>query len=140
MIDQSKQDQNIMGVSQNSLEKFKFLIDELGRVAVRVGGSISSKGLSKKGKVTAIPLNASTWTLLSSGLEDVNTMAVQNLSGIDIALSFKDEATSVTPKTFSEQWILSNGGSIEIDIKNDTVGIYAIAESGTPTIKLMEIS
>ena len=127
-----------MGVSQNSLEKFKFLIDELGRVAVRVGGNIGLKGLSKEGKILAIQLNATTWTKLTTGLTEVNTLAIQNKSGTSIALAFEAEVTA--NKTFNEQWIIEHDESIEIDIKNDSVSLYAISESGTPTIKLMEIS
>ena len=127
-----------MGVSQNSLEKFKFLIDELGRVAVRVGGNIGLKGLSKEGKILAIQLNATTWTKLTTGLTEVNTLAIQNKSGTSIALAFEAEVTA--NKTFNEQWIIEHDESIEIDIKNDSVSLYALAESGTPTIKLMEIS
>ena len=127
-----------MGVSQNSLEKFKFLIDELGRVAVRVGGNIGLKGLSKEGKILAIQLNATTWTKLTTGLTEVNTLAIQNKSGTSIALAFEAEVTA--NKTFNEQWVLEHNDSIEMDVRNDSVSLYAISESGTPTIKLMEIS
>ena len=209
MIDQSKQDQAIMGVSQNSLEKFKFLIDELGQVAIRTDGNLSMKGLSKKGKIIAIQLNANTWTKLTTGLTSVNTIAIQNKSGISIALAFEDEALGlfasktveeiefkavlsgnlgnsialvfdgiktasvvvnewdaanptnlvamsgddkvlapqtvtlsggVDKKVYADQWVIENDEGIEIDIRNDTVNLYGIAQAGTPTIKLMEIS
>ena len=138
MIDQSKQDQVIMGVSQNSLEKYKFLIDELGRVAVRTDGNLSMKGLSTAGKILAIQINNTTWTKLTTGLTNVNTLAIQNKSGISIALAFEAEVTA--SKTFNEQWVLEHNDSIEMDVRNDSVSLYAISESGTPTIKLMEIS
>lgn len=95
MIDQTKQDQAIMGVSQNSLEKFKFLIDELGQVAVRTDGTLNLKGLYTKGKVKSIGLNTTTWTKLTTGLEKVNTIAIQNKSGSSVSIGFEEEALGV---------------------------------------------
>ena len=94
-FDTSKQDIQAGESNQNSMEKYKFFIDDDGLLRVRTGGSFQLTGLNLKGKIKSVQLNNANWTQLTTGIEKVNAIAIQNKSGNDISIAFEDEALGI---------------------------------------------
>jgi hypothetical protein len=100
-----------------------------------VTGTFTPSGLTIAGRVTAVVVNAVTWTALPPiPLANRNAMKIQNQSAIEIVTNYDP-----LEPTYLGTWIKPNGGEAHYDIK-DTIVIYAKSASGTPTIIVEEIS
>ena len=133
----------------NQLENEKFALNDQGDVVVRVADDDATEvleeirdngieanltGLSVAGKITEVTLSSASWTALPvTALVNRNGMGIQNPSAVQIKLNFDNTEPGFIG------WIINAGSETFVDIR-DTVVIYAKAQSGTPTITIMEVS
>lgn len=102
--------------------------------ATGVSGTFTPSGLKVAGKITAVVLNSATWTALpASALSARNAIRIQNQSGIEIKINYDN-----TVATYLGVWVKPNGETY-YDI-SDTISLYAMSASGTPTVIVEEIS
>lgn len=117
-------------------ENQKFFSDNDGKVAVNVGGSLTStpSGLNIGGKVTEVTLNDTTWTPLPlTPLTDRNAVAIQNRSGIEVKINYDNTAIGYLGM------VIPTGGERFYDLTDDIL-IYAKASSGTPILNIEELA
>ena len=107
--------------------------------AVSLSGSIATtpSGLRTAGKHSFISVNSTGWTKLpTTPLPDRNGLAIMNYSGIDIMLRYVE---GIADLTYQGTLLAANSGLKFYDIK-DTIDIYGMSASGTPSITVEEIS
>lgn len=105
---------------------------------VAIGKSISlgfsPSGLSIGGKVTEVTLSSTVWTALpATALTSRNGMGIQNESAVSIKVGFDPGETGFVG------WTVLPNGEFFIDV-SDVVVVYAKAQSGTPTVTIMEVA
>ena len=105
------------------------------RVAIKSGiVNALPSGLTIGGKITEVTLNSTTWTALpATALVDRNGMGFQNDNGIKIKVGFDNTEPGFVG------WSVNANGEFFIDV-SDSIISYAKAESGAPTLTVMEVA
>ena len=100
------------------------------------GGSVDTvpSGLSTEGKITEVTLSDSSWTALpATALSGRNGMGVQNDSATQIKIGFDSGESGYVG------WSVNINGEFFIDV-TDAITVYAKAQTGSPTVTVMEVS
>ena len=105
-------------------------------INAKVLGQMQQVGLSKEGKITTVELSDAEWRPLPPiPLDDRNCLAIQNRSGVELALDFVDT------RNYADGWIIDHIGEKMYPIKPEIL-IYARLEAGagTQNIKVEELA
>ena len=107
--------------------------------SVSVSGTISTtpSGLMNQGRHSFVTVNSTTWTALpASPLPDRNGVSIQNESGIAVRIRYVE---GIGDLTWKGSRIPGNYADRFYDVK-DSIVLYAMSESGSPTLIIEEIS
>lgn len=108
-----------------------------GTVEITGGVETLPSGLRTAGKHSFIAVNSTSWTKLPTvPLTDRNGLALMNYTAIDIMLRYVE---GIGDLTYQGTLVPAGSGIKFYDIK-DTIDIYGMSASGTPTITVEEIS
>lgn len=99
-----------------------------------VTGSVTLSGLNKRGLITTVTLNDTTWTALPpTALVDRNAMRIQNQSAVALKTEYDNTVVGF------DGMLIVAGGEVMYDIK-DNIKVYAKCQTGTVNVKVEELS
>lgn len=141
-FNESIQDPIVNDSSQNSLEKYKFIIGADGLVYVRsrISGTLSFSGLSESIRITTMTVGDTATALPITSLANRNSISITNKSNADTIYLGSASVTADTVVGVTSGWEIPPLESFNVDITDDVI-IYAIAETGKSiTVKVLEMA
>lgn len=141
-FNESIQDPIVAESSQNSLEKYKFLIGSDGLVYVRVKaiGTMTFSGLSEAIKISTLSIGDTVTALPTTALSNRNSISIQNKSSTETLYVGPSNVEANSTVGGNGGWEIPPQEALNFDIK-DVVTIYAIAPTGkTILVKILEMA